>query len=458
MGVMETNTFLDDIALIGERQAAARLLLSHPVLAQETHSEELTLVRTHSEWLVQRFQRVLGYELVVAADHARLVKRGLVRDVVQPFARPSGAHFSPRTYTYLALSLAVLVESPRKVQIEHLAARVRAAAEEAGLGLDPAGTLGERRAFVAALRRLCAWGVLAERSGALRDYQADATARVRLEARPHVARTLAAHLPHSDAEAETFLEQADDTDPDTEEAGEVALRRLLAETAVVYREDLPSRQRDRLAAHQWRAAAALCGLLGCDAEIRAEGVALIMPEDAAAGPRFPTADPVGQAALALLQRLTGALAQGQSPATSLAVPATVLEAALAQVTGAGSPLRAGWERSAQPWVPAPDKLAEQVLELLDDLGLLRREPSREGGGSEMRLTAAAARYGAGPAPRAPEVQDNGRTSDGGAPGPPDSGYGAPRRRSASRARARPFVLRAPDGGGRGEREGERDQW
>ncbi|PDP86072.1 hypothetical protein CQJ94_20285 [Glycomyces fuscus] len=396
---METDTYSEDAALIGERQAAARALLARPLLTERTHPAEFALVRSHAEWLVQRFQRVLGYRLTVAEDHARLVKRGLVTEVARPLTRGTGAPFTPRTHTYLALVLAVLVEEHGPTTVRALAGQVRSAAYEAAVDADPARGLAERRAFCAALLHLVALGALTEDFGAIADYQEDPSADAELIPHTQVLRSVAVHLPSASDDPDSFLAAVCDTDPDGDHQGETALRRLLAETAVVYREELPDRQRDRLAAHQWRAAAALGNLLGCDTEVRAEGVALVMPDEAGVLPAFPSDDPVGQVALALLRHLSGRLHPGR-PATSVPVPEGELNAALEALCGADAPARAEWARTAGPEVPDPGRLRERVLVLLADLGLLRGAPGR------WRLTAAAARYGAETDVRVPPIQDN----------------------------------------------------
>ena len=152
----------EDIALTIERQAAARRLLADPLITVHSHPEDFALVQAHSDWLVRQFRRVLGYELLIADDHARLVKTGLVHTVTTPLLRDSGAPFTPRAYTYMALTLAALPDAGPRTTVAELAAGVRAAAEEAGLALDPEARLGERRAFVAGLTRLVGWGVLTE--------------------------------------------------------------------------------------------------------------------------------------------------------------------------------------------------------------------------------------------------------------------------------------------------------
>ena len=397
--MMESNAYAEDAALIGERQAAARALMARPLLTREAHPAEFSLVSSHAEWLIQRFQRVLGYRLTVADDHARLLKRGLVHEVTRPFIRVDGSRRTPRSLTYLVLALAVLVERTEPLTVRSLAVQVRAAAREAGIDADPERGLGERRAYCAALLDLVELGALAETAGSVRAHQADAAVDAELTPRTEVLRTVAAHLPKAGDSADTFLDEAADLDPESDQAGEVALRRTLAETAVVHREDLSDRQRDRLAAHQWRAAAALGNLLGADTEVRAEGVTLIMPDEALARPRFPSDDPVGHTALALIRHLAGLLNPGR-PTTSVPVPDAELRVALETFGGADAPVRAEWARTAGPEIPEPERLFALVLELLTRSGLLRGEPGT------WRLAAAAARFGAEVDDRVPRIQDN----------------------------------------------------
>ncbi|MBE3000398.1 TIGR02678 family protein [Nocardiopsis sp. HNM0947] len=407
------DPYIEDSALIGERQAAARALMARPLLTDRSDPADLALVRAHAEWLIQRFQRVLGYRLTVADDHARLHKRGAGARLPEPFRRAGGARFTPRTHTHLALLLAVLVEPHGDTTVQDLAGSVREAAREAGVDADPARGAGERRAFGAALRHLVGLGAVSEVSGAVADHVADPSAEVVLRPHTMAVRSVAAHLPRPGEDPATFLAEADESDPDGDQAGETALRRMLAEDAAVFREDLTDRQRDRLAAHQWRAAAALRNLLGCETEIRAEGVALVMPDEASGAPGFPAQDPVARVALDLVVHLSGRCSPGR-PATSVPVPERELQAALGSLTGAGTPQRTEWERTAGPEVPDPDRMPVLVTDLLRRWGLLR------GGPGERRLTAAAARYGAETDTRVPLIQDN--DEDG------------------------------------GEREGERDQW
>ncbi|PSK92848.1 uncharacterized protein (TIGR02678 family) [Murinocardiopsis flavida] len=407
-----------DIALIFERQGAARTLLAAPIIGARTHPEEFALVAAHSDWLIQRFGRVLGYRLDVGTDHARLAKAGLVRGVTRPPARASGAVFSPRSYAFLALTLAVLVEAPPSVALPDLAAEVRAAAAEAGLGLDPEGSTAERHAFAAALRRLTEWGAVRPVADPASGPAANGGAEVphtRLEVDSAIARSVVANPPHSESDAGAFLGAAHDVEPADPGAAELALRRLLAETPVVYRADLSPAMRDHLARHQWRAAAELGGLLGCEAEIRAEGVALIMPDDPdrsgrAAVPRtpvFPGADPVSQAALALVGRLVERLGPRAPRADSVPVPGELLERELTAVTDPAGAASRRWARAAVGHDPDPEHLSGRVLTLLAEARLLDRVPAADGAPGEWTLAAAAARYG----PRAADPGEEAGAND-----------------------------------------------
>ncbi|WP_017593328.1 DUF2398 family protein [Nocardiopsis potens] len=390
---------IDDVALIGERRAVARRLLATPFVTARTDPEAFALIRAHSDWLTQRFRRVLGYELTVGAEYARLAKAGRVRGT-EPARRASGAPFTPRGYAYLALTLAVLADGEdEEVPLDVLAADVRDAAREAGLHADPAGRSAERRAFASALHLLADWGVLAESKGTLAEYAAGEGEEVRLLVDRELAALAVAHPPHAAADPDSFVRDAAPDDFDDDAAGEVALRRLLAEEAVVYREDLPERQRGRLARHQWRAAAELADLLGSETEVRAEGMAVILPDEADGagelpGPLLPAAGPAAEAALLLVRRLAARIRPENTPAHEAPVPPEVLAEELAAVVGAGSAHRRRWELGAAEYLPDEDALGRRALELLAAAGLLRdrgaADGAEDGGGRVLR--AAAARF------------------------------------------------------------------
>ncbi|MBB4929333.1 uncharacterized protein (TIGR02678 family) [Lipingzhangella halophila] len=385
----------EDVALAGERQAAARRLLANPIVTARTHPEDFAVIRAHSEWLIQQFDRVLGYELTVAAEHARLAKAGLVRSVTRPLLRPTGASFSPRTYSYLALCLATLLDSAPTLAMDRLAAGVREAASEAGLDLDPTGRMSERRAFLAAVRHLVELGAVNAPGDALAADAEGGIGTAELEVRADAVRHVVAHPPHATSDPREFLTAMEADEPSGDAAAEVALRRLIAETAVVYRDDLSERQRERLGRHQWRAVAELGALLGCDAEIRAEGVALVMPDDAEDDEGlsvFPSSEPAGQAALLLMERIITRLPANDVPARAVPVPAELLKSEITALLDPASDLQRRWARTALSHIPDPDHLASRVLDLLRDAGLMRRFDSEGPRFEGWSVLAAAARY------------------------------------------------------------------
>ncbi|RNL83776.1 TIGR02678 family protein [Halostreptopolyspora alba] len=384
----------EDVALAGERQAAARRLLADPIVTARTHPDDFAVVRSHSEWLIQQFDRVLGYELTVADEHARLTKTGLVRSVTRPLRRTGGASATPRVYSYLALCLAALVDSGPTLAVSRLASDVRDAASEAGLGLDPTSRMSERRAFVAALRHLTDLGAVSAHGDSPEVAATEDFGGAALWVHTDVVRHVVAHPPHASSDPHEFLESMETDDPHGDAAAEVALRRLIAETAVVYRHDLSERQRDRLGRHQWRAVAELGELLGCDAEIRAEGVALVMPDDVENErlTTFPSSDPVGQAALLLLERLIAGLPAEDVPAAAVPVPAEVVESEITALLDPASPFQLRWARTAFSHAPEPDDFAVRILELLRDAGLVRRSDTAESRFEGWSVLAASARY------------------------------------------------------------------
>lgn len=387
----------DDIALIVERQAAARRLLATPLVTRDTHPEEFPLIHAHADWLTRRFRALLGYELAVTADHARLTKTGLLEPVVWPLRRDSGARFTPRAYAYLALALAALAELANPVSLREMIDGVRLAARDAGLDLDPTDRRAERRPFVAAVNRLREWGAVREHGtaadGTLAEYAKSGVGDARFHVNHEIIRRLLARPPRSEAGAEEFLSAAREGagSADGAELALAVLRRL-AETAVVYREHLPEAQAVWLRHHQWRAVAELGQFLGCDAEVRAEGVALVTRGTAA----FPPPDATGQAALTLLTRLVAALRPQRTPATGVAIPPDVLDTELRAITQ--EPVPGDPTDRARMEGPAPT--AEDVLRLLTDHGMLARSTGSDAE-AEWTLLAAASRYGAEPAEETP---------------------------------------------------------
>jgi uncharacterized protein (TIGR02678 family) len=375
------NDFAENLA--AERRVAARLLLSEPLATAAAHPDEFPLVRRHADELARQFGQLLGYQLTVEPGFARLHKAGLGHDAGRRLERSSGAPFTPRTYAYLALTLASLVTAPEQLLLSEVVARARAAAAEAGIDLGEPNRVTERRALVAALKQLMAWQVLAEDEGSVDSYAGSSEADALLTIDREIARRLVSGPVSQAATPDDLIEAA----ASTAQAGpRHRVRRLLVETPVVYLDDLTEEERDWLRRSQRREQRILEDFAGLDAEIRAEGVALIDPGQELSDVPFPGTGTVAWAALLLAGKLVAELAPG-TPATSVAVPAGRIEELLA---GLITEHRNAW---AQEFTQAPALLCDTVTDLLRRMRLLRPARPPETG---WLLTAAAARY-------APEV-------------------------------------------------------
>jgi uncharacterized protein (TIGR02678 family) len=368
--------------LAAERRTAIRLLLREPLVTAAAHPDEFPLIRRHADELAKQFGQLLGYRLTVEPGFARLHKSGLGRDAGRRLERGSGAPFTPRTYAYLALALAALVTAPEQLLLSEVVARTRAAAAEAGIDLGEPNRQAERRALVAALKQLMTWRVIAEDEGSVDSYAGDSEADALLTIDREIARRLVSGPVSQAPTPLDLIEKADQAGP------RHRVRRLLVETPAVYLDDLTEEERDWLRRSQRREQRILEDFTGLIAEIRAEGVALIDPEQELTDTQFPGTGTVAWAALLLV----GELAAELTGAT--------------ETTGAGAPipegrveelLRGFIEKHPNAWSQElstqPVLLAAAVIDLLRRMRLVRpAQPPQTG----WLLSAAAARY-------APEV-------------------------------------------------------
>ena len=375
------NDFAENLA--AERRTATRLLLRQPLVTVATHPDEFPLIRRHADELARQFSQVLGYRLTVEPGFARLHKAGLGRDAGRRLERGSGAPFAPRTYAYLALTLAALVTAPEQLLLSEVVARTRAAAAEAGVDIGEPNRLTERRALVAALKQLMTWRVLAEDEGSVDSYAGNAEADALLTIDREIARRLVSGPVSQAASPDDLIEKA----ADPGEAGpRHRVRRLLIETPVVYVDDLTEEERDWLRRSQRREQRILEDFGGLHAEIRAEGVALIDPEAELTDTQFPGTGTVAWAALLLVGKLAAELAPANG-AASVAIPDGRIDELLRALI---DEYRTAW---SQELTASPALLADAVLDLLQRMRLIRPARPPEDG---WLLAAATARY-------APEV-------------------------------------------------------
>jgi uncharacterized protein (TIGR02678 family) len=237
----------------------------------------------------------------------------------------------------------------------------------------------ERRAFVAALKQLMAWHVLTEDEGSVESYAGDDDADALLTIDRELARHLVSGPVSQSATPADLIEKA----ADPGEAGpRHKVRRLLVEAPVVYVDDLTEEERDWLRRSQRREQRILEDFTGLQAEIRAEGVALIDPEQDLTDTQFPGTGTVAWAALLLLGRLVAELTPASGAAGTAITEGRIEEH-----------LRVLAEEHGKAWskelTSAPALLNEAVLDLLHRMCLIRPTRSPQAG---WLLTAAAARY------------------------------------------------------------------
>ncbi|MEV7729447.1 TIGR02678 family protein [Streptomyces sp. NPDC087917] len=361
-----------DVALATERRAAGRLLLAHPLVTSVgPYADLFPLIRLHADWLGKRFQQVLGYRLLVDTSYARLFKAGLGADAGHRLERSTGTAFTPRTYSCLALALSVLVTAPEQMLLSQLVADIRAAAADAGVKLEETGRAVEKRTLVAALRQLIDWGVLTETEGSVGSLVQEEGGEALITVDREIARIIVAGPLTQSLDGVDLVRRAADPGfggPRT------YVRRMLVETPVVYLDELTDAERDWLRTRQRREAQAFSELLGLEAEIRGEGVALVDPEEELTDLHLPGTGTVAQASLLLVERLVERLrpAEPGHPATGgrlvigVAVPNGLVDELLAElITEYGQ--RGNWQRD---YLEDPSSLRKAVLDLLSRMRLV----------------------------------------------------------------------------------------
>ncbi|MFE4513614.1 DUF2398 family protein [Kitasatospora sp. NPDC056783] len=352
-----------------ERRIAARLLLAHPlVTASGPHADGFPLIRRHRDWLAERFDALLGYRLVVGPWHARLRKAGLGPGAGRRLRHPvTGALFTPAGYAQLTLALALLVDAPEELGYRRLLDAMRTAAPE--LAAEPAD-------LAMALAALADWQVLGE-------LPADADDSFVLTVDRELARAVPAGPPALADDADDLIRRAAEADPAT------AVRRLLAETPAVLAADLPEDHRAWLHEHRLSGPAALAEFLGLEAELRAEGVALLDPAAELTDLALPGAGTLAQAALLLVERLVEEVRPlpGETVTGDVPIPDALIDGVLGDIADEyGLPARYLSDRTA---------LRRDALDLLHRLALIAPtpHPTRP---PAWRLRPPAARYAQAP--------------------------------------------------------------
>lgn len=289
-----------------ERRAAARALLANPILCGPDHAEELAVVRRHHAGLRQTFQSVLGYPLVVEPTFARLVKAVPPADTPARGAhRSNGTPLTARSYTYLALVCAGLMAPGTGDQVLLSAVVDQLRADAASVDIDVDETLPDRRALVAAIDKLIAWGVLTETDGSV-----TAWGERREEALLTINRSLLPHLlarPLSNFDSPDEMWNPGAGQPLGPEQPRPALRRRLVEHPLTRRENLTDAEADALSRERRDITRSLDDAFGLTLEVRLEGALTYDIDEELTDIEFPGQGTVRQAALLLIDALVDTL-------------------------------------------------------------------------------------------------------------------------------------------------------
>jgi uncharacterized protein (TIGR02678 family) len=301
---------------VAQRRAAMRALLAKPLLTAESDPAKLVLVRRHIAELRDWLSRETGWRLLADAETARLFKTApTCSDATHPARGRAGEPFGRRRYVVLCLALAVLERADAQTTLGRLAEEVlNAAAEpelaEAGFAfaLDHRA---ERSDLVAVVRTLLDWGVLRKVAGD-EDAYLSATGDVLYDVRrPVLAALLTGARGPSTVRAASFgdrlAELTAEPIPDTDDLRNQAMRRRLTrrllEDPVVYYDDLDDAERAYLVSQRHAITRRIEEATGLLPEIRAEGIAMVDPDDELTDVRMPEQRTDGHVTLLVAEHL-----------------------------------------------------------------------------------------------------------------------------------------------------------
>lgn len=353
-----------------ERRAAARALLANPILSGPDHAEELALVRRHHAGLRQTFQSVLGYPLVVEPTFARLVKAVPPADTPPRGAhRNNGTPLTARSYTCLALVCAGLMAPGTGDQVLLSALVDQLRADAASVDIDIDETLPDRRALVAAIDKLIAWGVLTETDGSV-----TAWGERREEALLTINRSLLPHLlarPLSNFESPAEMWNPGVNQLLGPEQPRPALRRRLVEHPLTRRENLTDAEADALSRERRDITRSLDDAFGLTLEVRLEGALTYDIDEELTDVDFPGQGTVRQAALLLIDALVDTLRPTAS--TVADVNGNVVPGLLAPWDLVADNIEHLAEQNARAWrsdvADGLEQLKDEVVSVLTEVSL-----------------------------------------------------------------------------------------
>jgi len=301
-----------------QRQTALRALLAKPLLIAADDREALMLVRRHLAALIEWLRKETGWRLVADTETARLFKTS---PVLSDASRPARGHnreaFTRRRYVILCLALSALARADAQTTLGSLADDILTAAAEpelfrAGFTLT-LDNRADRADLVAVVRLLLTWGVVSRVAGdedAYLSTGADVLYDVR---RPVLAVLLSGSRGPSTVTASAFDERlaelASEPVADTDELRNQAMRRRLTQRLlddpVVYYDELTAEERGYLLSQRHAITRRISEATGLLPELRAEGIAMVDPDDELTDVRMPEQRTDGHVTLLVAEYLAG---------------------------------------------------------------------------------------------------------------------------------------------------------
>ena len=375
-----------------QRQAALRALLAKPLLVAADDAESLLLVRRHLPALSGWLRRETGWRLVADTETARLFKTApLTSDATHPARGHNREPFTRRRYVTLCLALSALARADTQTTLGSLADDVLTAAAEPGLAAGFTLTLdtrSDRADLVAVVRLLLAWGVLSRVAGD-EDAYLSAGADVLYDVhRPVLGVLLTGSRGPSTIAARAFearlVELTAEPVAETDELRNQALRRMLTrrllDEPVLYYDELAEDERAYLVAQRHNITGRISEATGLLPELRAEGIAMVDPDDELTDVRMPEQRTDGHVTLLVAEYLAGR--------------ARALRGELLAFVRRAAQAHASYWRKGVTDPGAETELLDIALDKLAALRLIEvdTEVTRDGTGTVIRSRPAIARF------------------------------------------------------------------
>ena len=301
---------------LAQRRTALRALLAKPLLVADADAETLVLVRRHLTELREWLNRETGWRLVVDSETARLFKTApALSDASHPARGQNKEPFGRRRYVTLCLALSALARADAQTTLGSLAEDVLTAAAEPELAATgftlTLDSRADRSDLVAVVRLLLGWGVLSRVAGDEDAYLSAGTDVLYDVRRPVLGVLLSGIRGPSTVTAGAFSQRlAELTAEPVAESDELrnqALRRQLTrrllEDPVMYYDELDDDERAYLLSQRHAITRRIADATGLIPEMRAEGIAMVDPEDELTDVRMPEQRTDGHVTLLVAEHL-----------------------------------------------------------------------------------------------------------------------------------------------------------